>query len=1049
MQIPRVHRNPASFIAPAALVLVISASSLFAAADEWENPEIFQINREAPVANFTRYPSAELAQRDDRTLSPLYVSLNGDWQFNWVSKPADRPIGFEAPDFDASTWGALTVPSNWELHGHGLPIYTNIIYPFPKNPPFIDHENNPVGSYRRTFSVPVAWKNKEVYLNFGGVSGATTVWINGQKVGYSEGSKTEARFRITPYLISDDNMLAVQVYRWSDASYMEDQDFWRLSGIDRDVCLYATEMAAVTDVHAIADLDDTYRTGKLSLELDLNNSSTAARNLKISARLLDGETPVLQFSENATVPASASTQVTFHGEVPTVRRWTAETPELYALEITSEQPDGTLEVSRIDVGFRRIEIKAAQLLVNGQPVLLKGVNLHDHHEITGHVVGPETMELDLRVMKQHNINAVRCSHYPRDDFFYTLCDRLGFYVIDEANIESHGMGATNQGKFDESIHPAYQPEWKAMHLDRTQRMFERSKNHPSIIIWSLGNEAGNGPNFFATYDWLKTHDATRPVQYEGATKDPNTDLQVPMYSRLEQMQAYQDAGPERPFIMCEYAHAMGNSVGNLQDYWDFIEDPAHPSFQGGFIWDWVDQGLLTHDADGRPYWAYGGDLGAGHLQNDANFCLNGLVNPDRTPHPALAEVKKVYQSIKFRDFHAADASVEIVNAYAFRDLSDFTFQWQLLQNGRLFAAGPLPNLTTPAGGATRVSLLLPPFDPTSAEFHLVLTAETRTAAPLIPAGHQLAAAQFSLTIPRLPQLAITSGSPIEITETDATVIVKTDGATAHFDKSTGALSGYVVGLTPVLLEPLKPNFWRAPTDNDFGFKMPVKWKVWKDASQAPQLTNFRVLSRDATRTTLRATFALPAVEATATITYEINTSGEIKVTSALSDVKATLPPLPRFGTNLVLHDAFTAVEYFGRGPHENYQDRYTSALVGRYVTTVAELGFVYSRPQENGYRTDTRWVTFRDKNGLGVRIAGTSGLIGFNARHHYDSDLDPGETKAQRHSIDVPQRDLISINIDTKQMGVGGDNSWGAQPHHQYQLPAQDYQFSYVISPIR
>lgn len=1016
---------------------------------DWENPAVFQRHREAPVAHFTRYPTVELARRAERADSPFDVSLNGEWRFDWVPRPADRPAGFERADFDASGWGPLPVPSNWELHGHGLPIYTNIVYPFPKNPPFIDHADNPVGSYRRTFTVPASWTGRDVYLEFGAVSGAMEVWVNGHAVGYSEGSKTEARFRLTPYLQSGDNLLAVQVHRWSDGSYMEDQDFWRLSGIDHDVWLYATAPATLHDFRAVADLDDTYQDGRFTLDLDLRNRGAAPTPLHVTARLLDHEQAVLEFDATPSVAVGEPTRLHFAGEVPAVRRWTAETPELYGLELSVTQPDGTREVTRIEVGFRRIEIKAAQLLVNGVPILLKGVNLHDHDERTGHVISPALRALDLRIMKQHNLNAIRCSHYPRDDVFYRLCDRLGFYVIDEANIESHGMGATNQGKFDETRHPAYRPEWRAVHLDRTERMFERSKNHPSIIIWSLGNEAGNGANFHATYDWLKAHDTTRPVQYEGATMDTNTDIQNPMYAPLAAMQAYQDAGPARPFIMCEYAHAMGNSVGNLQDYWDFIEDPAHPSFQGGFIWDWVDQGLLTADEHGRAYWAYGGDLGAGHLQNDGNFCINGLVNPDRTPHPALAEVKQVYQWIKFRAFDPATASVEVVNTYNFISLAGFDLQWRLRRDGELFAAGELPAPALGAGTSARVTLPLPVYAAQPGEFHLELHAVTRAAAPLLPAGSAVAAAQFALTAPSSTSFAAVTPGRLALTETAAALTFRTTDVTVRFDRTTGALAGYAVAGRELMREPLHPNFWRAPTDNDFGFKMPERWSVWKSASAERTLESFALVHADPGGATLRAVYALPAVAATVTVDYRINAAGEVEVTTALTGAAATLPPLPRFGTHLVLAEALDGVDYFGRGPQENYQDRRTGAFVGHYTSTVDGLGFAYIHPQENGYRTDVRWVTLRDAVGVGLRVTATSDLLGFNARHHDDADLDAGLKKAQRHTIDVPHRALTSLNLDLAQMGVGGDNSWGAQPHPQYQLPAGDYRFSYVISPVK
>ncbi|MDQ8184186.1 glycoside hydrolase family 2 TIM barrel-domain containing protein [Pelagicoccus sp. SDUM812002] len=1014
---------------------------------EWEDPEIFQINREAPHASFTRYQSAESALADRKGKSDYARCLNGDWQFNWVPKPADRPAGFYEPSFDATGWGSIPVPSNWELEGYGVPIYTNIVYPFPKNPPFIDHSDNPVGSYRRSFSVPKSWDGQRVYLSFGAVRSAMYVWVNGSFIGYSEGSKTEAEFDITEALQPGENLLAVQVYRWSDASYIEDQDFWRLSGIERDVWLFATNPATLTDFRVVADLDKNYQDGLFSGQLLLTNKSDAEETLSVEGTLLDDQqNEVLAFATRAVIPAQDKSEFIVSKEVPLVRKWTAETPELYTLRLKVTPKNGKSEYTSARIGFRKVEIKNAQLRVNGEPVYLKGVNLHDHDPVTGHVISEETTRLDLQLMKRNNINAIRCSHYPKNPFFYKLCDEYGFYVVDEANIETHGMGATNQGEFDESIHPAYLPEWKSTHLDRVQRMFHRSKNHPSIIVWSLGNEAGNGQNFFATYDWLKANDSTRPVQYEGATKFSNTDIQAPMYSSIEYIEKYASESPERPIILCEYAHAMGNSVGNLQDYWDAIEN--HPAAQGGFIWDWVDQGISAQAEDGSPYWAYGGDLEAEHLQNDENFCLNGIVNADRSPHPALYEVKKVYQYIKFRDFDPATSSVEIHNGYAFTDLSEFDLYWTLSKNGIAVVKSKLAYIELAPGQSKRTTLNLDwDLDPNS-EYQLKISAHTKKETVLVRANHLVAAEQFQIGSHSFARFeAEAPGDELSI-ETQSRIQVVNRHFQLGFDEQTGFPDSLVYGNKPILKEPLSPNFWRAPTDNDFGYEMQKEWRVWKTAGEEPKLVSFESKLLESGAASIVATYKLPAVDASLTISYSVNRAGEILVRNRLENVSSDLPDLPRFGNNLVFFDDFEEVAYYGRGPFENYQDRNSAAFAAVYRSPVEDLGFSYARPQENGYRTDCRWLELVDASGQGIRIDSTNRLFGFNARHQYDSDFDPGLEKAQRHMSDVERRPLVSVNIDHSQMGVGGDNSWGAMPHQKYRLPATDYEYSYMISPI-
>jgi len=1034
---------------------------------EWENPEIFQINREAPTASFYRYESVKKAlENESWENSAFYQSLNGKWDFKYVESVPERPIDFFNSDFDTSAWDKISVPSNWELEGYGIPIYTNIVYPFPKNPPYIPHDENPVGSYKRNFEIPQNWTGKNIYLHFEGVSGATFVWINGKEVGYSEGSKTPAEFDITQYIQNGKNSLAVQVLRWSDASYMEDQDFWRLSGIDRNVYLYATNRTTLKDYRAIADLENNYTDGKLNLNLQINTSDKKAKGYQIQLKLLDGDTEIYEETKKIDLTEGNNT-LNFEKKIPYIKTWCAEKPYLYTLLFVVKNKKGMVtEAISSKIGFRKVEIKNNQFLVNGQPVLIKGVNLHDHDEETGHVISEELTLKDMEVMKRNNINAIRCSHYPKNPFFYRMADKYGFYIVDEANIEIHGMGTTNQGldrnEAAKKIHPGYRPEWKAMHLDRTIRMFERDKNYTSIVIWSLGNEAGNGQNLEATYAWLKAHDSTRPVQYEGATKYANSDIQAPMYATIETSIAYAENNPKRPFIQCEYVHAMGNSVGNFQDYWDAIE--KYDVLQGGFIWDWVDQGLKTKNEDGVEFYAFGGDLGGQDLQNDDNFCLNGIVNPNRSAHPSLYEVKKVYQYVKFDSKNPKSGKISLTNKYDFTNLSEYDFSWRLMENGIQIAKGNLPEVDIVPYASKEIQLELPELPNTKSEYFLNIFATTKTATPLIPENFLIAYEQFQLT-DYTPAIFENNIEGLSVRKENNTIKVFGNGFEIGFNSADGTLVTLDYGQGNIIKKGQRVNFWRAPTDNDFGYKMPMKLKKWKEATDNQKLVALQLNPNggnkvmDVVKLTdnpfkvknelqLIATYALPAVEGQAAITYSINYKGEILISTQLTGIDETLPILPRFGNNFVIDNAYENVTWYGRGAHENYQDRKTSALVGLYEAKVEDLYYEYIRPQENGNRTDVRTLSFTNDNGKGILITAPT-TFGFSAHHQYNSDFDEGEEKQQRHTFDIPKRDLININIDQSQMGVGGDNSWGLMPHKEYQIPATNLSFIYMIRPIQ
>ena len=1015
---------------------------------EWENPEIFQINREEPTATFYSYKSSsEALVNDDWKNSSYYKSLNGNWHFNYSADIKSRPKKFYENNYDFSNWDLLEIPSNWELKGYGIPFYTNIKYMFPANPPFIPHDQNNNGSFIKLFDIPAEWSGKEIYLHFEGVSGAMYIWINGKNVGYSEGSKTPAEFKITDYLVKGQNKLSVQVMRWSDASYMEDQDFWRLSGIERDVYLFAQNNISLKDFKVKTDLINQFKDGDFKLDLEINNNSSKKAASKAIVKILDNSKEIYNEERNLGLDPGIN-NISFEKLIPDVKHWSAETPNLYDLLIEIKGKE--IQATKIRIGFRNLEIKNNQFLVNGVPILMKGVNLHDHHEKNGHVVTEDLLIKDLELMKKNNINSIRCSHYPKNPFFYRMCDKYGFYVIDEANIETHGMGTTNQGlEFSpkrQEIHPAYIPQWKEMHLDRTKRMYERDKNYPSIVIWSLGNEAGNGENLFSTYEWLKNIDNSRPVQYEGATKYSNTDIQAPMYPTIEEMKDYAENNPTRPLILCEYAHAMGNSVGNLQEYWDLIEN--YDIMQGGFIWDWVDQGLLTYNDKDEEFWAYGGDLGGENHQNDKNFCNNGLVNPDRSIHPSLKEVKKVYQSIKFNIESIENKEILISNKYDFKNLKEFYFEWELLKNGKQISKGRINEFELAPNKSKIIKIDFPEIYDVD-EYHLNIYAKKKSYGNLIPKDHTVAYNQFFLGGKRINNKTSldNSNNAIKVSQNKKTLDLFGEGFKISFNKENGRLTEINYGNENIILQGIKPNFWRAPIDNDYGFLMPFKLKVWKQASKKQNFESIKIKNLKRQGVEVKTNYYLPDVKAFVDITYSIKINGRINIKTSLSGISEKLPVLPLFGTNFIINKSYDNVVWYGRGPHENYQDRKTSSLVGIYNYKVSQMYFPYIRPQENGNRTDTRWLSLTNSEGNGIIIE-SSNLFEFSSHHQYNDDFDGGDRKSQTHTYDIIKRPIVNLNINYKQMGVGGDDSWGKQPHDEYKIKPGNLSFNYSISPI-
>jgi len=1015
--------------------------------NDWENPQIFGINKEAGRATFLPYQSKEAAIADDYQKSDWYLSLNGIWKFNWVYKPEDKPNDFYTEDYDTSDWGEMPVPGNWELNGYGTPIYTNITYPFPKNPPFIDHSHNPVGSYKRSFTLPEGWKNRRVYIHFESGAAAMYVWINGQKIGYSQNRKSPTEFDLTKYLRKGENNIAIEAYRWSDGSYLEDQDFWRLSGFDRSIYMYSPDQIRIADFFAKAGLDANYKNGLLEVDIDLANKLSETKLVHVNVNLINKSgRQILLHNSSIELKSKSEQQIHIKEKVSKPLVWSNETPNLYTLLLELKNEKGELiEATSCKVGFRSVEIKDAQLMINGKPVLVRGVNLHEHNAYNGHVVDEATMIKDIQLMKQHNINAVRMSHYPQSPLWYKLCDKYGLFLVDEANIESHGMGAEWQSWFNKEVHPAYSPDWAEAHKDRVERLFQRDKNHPSVIIWSMGNECGNGPVFYDIYDWLKEQDQTRLVQFEQAGQNRNTDIVCPMYPGVESMKKYAErTDVARPYIMCEYSHAMGNSNGNFQEFFDIIT--SSKQMQGGFIWDWVDQGLHATDDSGRDYWAYGGDIGGYKYTNDENFCANGLVSPDRIPHPALEEVKKVYQDILFLNKDIENGILTIQNRFLTRNLKEYTFKWVLKKNGEISAEAPF-KVSLSAGELKDVKLKLPKIiSSKGTEYTLDIYAFTAKEEALIPVDFELAREQFVFKGNDYfgKEHAVTGDISYE--DKNNRIIISASNIKLTIDKWSGLLSGYQYKGTNLLNGSIEPDFWRAPTDNDFGNGLPSKLNIWRNAGQNRTLKDIKVAQND-NFVKVEADLWLNDVASPYQLTYTIYADGKTKVDVKWLAGRDDLPEIPRFGMQLKLSNQFDLFNYYGRGPWENYSDRNTSSFIGIYSSKVADQEVDYIRPQENGNKTDVRWLTLLNNKGIGLKIEGLQPLS-VKVTHNPTEDLDPGLTKKQMHPCDVTPRHQVYLNVDFKQRGLGGDDSWGRYPHKPYLLLDNEYTYSFTISAV-
>lgn len=1014
----------------------------------WLDPEVNEVNTMAPRAAFFAYETENLAKADQKARSERYLSLEGKWKFNFSKDHDKAPRDFYSLKYDDSQWTDFPVPGILELNGYGDAIYSNNGYPwrtqFRPEPPFVKERNNYTGSYRKMVTVPADWKGERIYLHVGSATSNLMVWVNGKFVGYSEDSKVSAEFDLTKYLTpGKENLIAMQVMRWCDGSYLEDQDFWRFTGIAREVYLYARPQAHIADLFITPDLVNNYQDG--TLEVKLNAVGAKGETVMFSLKDKEGKEVAAQ---TAKVGGNGEVKVNF--DIKNPLKWTAETPNLYTLYTTLMDGKQVAEVVPQRVGFRKVEIKNAQVLVNGQPVLFKGANRHELDPVTGYVVSMDRMLEDIRVMKELNINAVRTCHYPNDPRWYELCDIYGIYMVAEANIESHGMGYG-----DKTL--AKEPTYEKAHLERNESNIKIYKNHPSIIFWSVGNEAGYGPNFEKAYDLVKAYDPSRPCQYEQAGQNGKTDIFCPMYYDYGGCDKYSQGDNPRPLIQCEYAHAMGNSMGGFKEYWDMVR--KYPKYQGGFIWDFVDQGLRVKNKQGKTIYAYGGDFGR-YPTSDHNFNCNGIINPDRKPNPHANEVRYYYQNIwaTAKDLKAGE--VEVYNENFFKSLDDVELQWTLESEGKVLANGR--NALDIPAQQKRVVKLDGYSLPADVKGEVVLNLDfvLKKAEPMLDAGYAVAREQFVVnpyTFPTMESvLAVTSGKydtrKVEKEEKVAWVTLSAGNTSVTFNHWNGWIDYLDVDGKPMLEEgyAITPDFWRAPTDNDYGAGTQRKLHAWKNPEM--KMKSFKVVENEGkAEKGVEVVYDMPSVEATLTMTYTLTPAGELVVNEAMTvnkDAKHK-PELMRYGMQLVMPKAYNMLTYYGKGPGENYIDRNNGDRLGVYDAKVADQYWGYVRPQESGNKTEVRYWQVKDENGKGLEFYSFAPME-CSTLNYLASDLDDGWDKNahQSHSGDLTPRDFSVVKLAARQRGLACVNSWGAIPLEQYRMPYQDYSFTYVIRPL-
>ena len=1019
-------------------LLSMSSGALAQSESRWQNVNINQQNREPRRANFFAFENLEKAQSFDKKKSANYLSMEGMWKFNFVKDHNKRPANFFALKYDDSQWKDFPVPGLFELNGYGDATYKNIGYAwatqFDPNPPYISELNNYTGSYRRTFELPKDWKGKDVYFHVGSATSNLTLWVNGKYVGYSEDSKVAAEFNISKYLKPGKNLIAMQVMRWCDGSYFEDQDFWRFTGIAREVYLYARPKLHAADIRLNAALENNYQDGVLNYKVSLKGGKT-----DVAITLCD--------KDGKQIAQATGAQGVI--KVPKVNAWTAETPYLYKAYITLKNKQGAAEVIPQKVGFRNVEIKNAQLLVNGQPVLVKGADRHEMDPDGGYVVSLERMIQDIKIMKQLNINAVRTSHYPCDPRWYDLCDEYGIYITAEANLESHGMGYEEKSlaKFPEYIVP---------HIERNEGNVKPLINHPSVIVWSLGNECGYGVNFEKAYDWVKACDTTRPAQYERGGYDSKTDIYCPMYIGYEESESYCKSNGTKPYIQCEYAHAMGNSEGGFKEYWDLIR--KYPKYQGGYIWDFVDQGLRDKSpVTGKEIFTYGGDYGR-YPGSDYNFNCNGIIAPNRRLNPHAYEIQYVLQNVWIKDFDAENGSFNVYNENFFKNIDDLSLTATLFANGVKLTTIAIPDTKGIAPQATKLvksealksAIEKAEAEHATEEITINFAFASDGSQPLVDKGQVMARQQIVLNGYEFDKVdaPANTGSKIEVEETNSYVKVSAERMSVTIGKKTGMIDYLDVDGEPMLKfrESMTPEFWRAPTDNDYGASLQKKMRVWKN----PQM-NLKSFDKSESKDSvvLTANFEMPEVKAELMLRYRINAAGEVTVTEKMTtDKEAKVADLFRYGMQLQMPASFSKLEYYGRGPEENYIDRHSSAFIGKYEANVKDEYYPYVRPQESGNHTDIRYFSiFNPTTGKGITFEGYAPME-CSAIPYLVEDLDAGIEKEHawgQHSGDLVEKGLVQLHIQQRQFGLGCIDSWGASPMEKYRMHYQDRCFSFVI----